>query len=60
MKKMMLLLYVLEFTGMYLIFGVIARFMLEAMYISGVHYDPFVELCSKLFEGPFVTLFGIW
>ncbi len=60
MKKMWLLFYVLEVVGMYLIAGVFARFMLEALYISGIHNEAFVKLCSKLFEGPFVTLFGIW
>lgn len=45
---------------MYLTAGVIARFALVALYQNGIHNETLVRLCSKLFEGPFVTLFGIW
>ena len=58
MKK--LLGYVLKLTCAYLIAGVISRFVLDALYIRGLHCDELVRLCSKLFERPFVTLFGIW
>ena len=46
--------------GMYLLVGQLTSYILPVLHHNGVHIPWLVKLCSWLFEGAFVTLFGVW
>jgi len=44
----------------YLLLGQLASYILPALHYNGVHILWLTKVCSWLFEGVFVALFGTW